>query len=293
MRRLIPIATLILGLTGGTSSAAGDPKAASLVAAARAALGGETALSRVHGLSANGSFDRQIGDRRMAGDLTIDLDWPDRMLRTESASPMGDATIVSLQGIDGDRLIRSNRTIGGGAGLVFRVAPGMDGPDGEARAIRNERAEMTRLSLALLLTSPLAAVDLSYGGEAEAADGKADVIDVQGPSALTFRIFLDQATHLPLMLQYHGVVPRMVMQTRVQRRPPSAGDPSHDGPPDLPLPAPQPVEISLYFDDYRRTDGILFPHHITRQVDGTPDEEWSLQAFKINPVFKPGTFDGQ
>ncbi len=46
--------------------------------------------------------------------MTIDLQLPDKMLRTESMRPMGDATIETLQGINGDQLLRHSRTIGGG-----------------------------------------------------------------------------------------------------------------------------------------------------------------------------------
>ena len=34
----------------------------------------------------------------MSGEVTIDLQLPDKMLRTETMSPMGDVTIVTEQG---------------------------------------------------------------------------------------------------------------------------------------------------------------------------------------------------
>ena len=49
-----------------------------------------------------------MGDRQVTGEITIDLQLPDKMLRTESMSPMGDATIVTEQGVNGEQLLRSS-----------------------------------------------------------------------------------------------------------------------------------------------------------------------------------------
>ena len=51
-----------------------------------------------------------MGDRQLNGEVTIDLQLPDKMLRTESMQPMGDATIETLQGINGDQVLRNSRT---------------------------------------------------------------------------------------------------------------------------------------------------------------------------------------
>jgi len=37
----------------------------------------------------------------------------------------------------------------------------------------------------------------------------------------------------------------------------------------------------------------MLPHHISRSIDGKPNEEWTFQAIKINPTFKPETFSGK
>ena len=54
--------------------------------------------------------------------------------------------------------------------------------------------------------------EMTYGGEAEAEDGKADVIDVKTGSGTPMRVFFDQETHLPLMLTYEGPQPRMMVR---------------------------------------------------------------------------------
>ena len=298
-----------LALTSGgyAARAAGDTKAAELLSQARAALGGDAKLSKVQGLSASGAYQRDMGDRQVTGEITIDLQLPDKMVRTDSMSPMGDATIVVLQGVNGDQVLRNSRTIGGGPGMVIRVAPPAAGPGGEAQALRNQRAEMARFALAFLLTSPSAMpVEFTYGGEAEADEAKADVIDAKGQGSFAARIFLDKKNHRPLMLQYRGAAPRIVMQTQRGGPPPAGNAPQGRGdhetapagsvssrtPPEAAT-APQIVDIQMFLDDYKSVDGVMLPHHISRSIDGKPSEEWTFKTIKVNPAFKPDTFSGK
>jgi len=286
MQRLIVyVISLAMTLGGWAARSAGDTKSEQLLAQARAALGGDKNLNQVQGLTATGTFQREMGDRRLSGEITIDLQLPDKMLRTESMRPMGDATIEMLQGVNGDQVLRHSRTIGGGPGMMVRIAPPPGGGDGDAQALRNQRADMTRLALAFLLAAPPAIpLEFTYGGEAEAEDGKADVIDAKGPGSFEARLFFDKKSHRPLMLAYRGLAPRMIMQTRRgDGPPPTAATPDQ-------MPAPQVVDIQLFLDDYKPVDGVLLPHHLSRSIDGKPAEEMTFKAIKINPVFKPDAF---
>jgi len=101
-RLIVSLISLAMTLGGFAARAAGDAKAEQLLAQARAALGGEKNMSRVQGLTASGTYQREMGDRQLNGEITIDLQLPDKMLRTESMRPMGDATIEMLQGVNGD-----------------------------------------------------------------------------------------------------------------------------------------------------------------------------------------------
>ncbi len=71
------------------------------------------------------------------------------------------------------------KTLNAPPGMIIRLPPApAAGSDAEAQALRNSRAEMARGPFALLLSSPQSMpLEFDYGGEAEAADGKADVID--------------------------------------------------------------------------------------------------------------------
>jgi hypothetical protein len=198
-RLLTSLSVFMLMLASFAAQISGDGRATELIAQARAALGGESKLSKVQALSATGTYQREMGDRQMNGEITIDLQLPDKMLRTDSMNPMGDATIVVLQGINGDQLLRNSRTIGGGPGMMIRRQP-----SGRrrcpAQALRNQRADFARFTLAFLLTSP-EAVPLEYctAVKPKRTRASADVIDAKGPGSFAARLFLDKKTHRPLM----------------------------------------------------------------------------------------------
>jgi hypothetical protein len=287
MQRLI-VSSIVLAMTmGGLGmEAAGDTKADQVLAQARTAIGGDQHLNGVLGLTAAGTFQREMGDRQMNGEITIDLQLPDKILRTESMHPTNDTTIEMLQGLNGDQVLRGSRTIGGGPNMVMRMG---SGDDAEAQALRNQRADLARFTLALLLTSSAAMpLEYTYGGEAEADDGKADVVDAKGAGGFAARLFFDKKTHRPLMLSYRGAAPRMVVQTRRGDGPPPAA-----GSPPATLPPPEIVEIQLFLDDYKTVDGVLLPHHLSRSIDGKPAEDMTFKTIKVNPTFKADTFSAK
>ena len=287
-------ALVIAAAATQTVRAAGDAKATELMAQARTALGGEKQIAKVKGLSFAGTAQRLIGDRQVSGELTIDLQLPDKMLRSDSISPMGDsATVVTEQGLNGDSLIRSSRVINAPAGAMIRTPPPpTPGSDAEAQALRNSRAELARLALSFLLSPPSStSIEFAYGGEAESPDGKADVVDIKGDSSFTAKMFLDKASHRPLMLAYRGVSPRVVVQTQRMSAPPPAQANEGGGRGALPAPpAPEVVDINMFFDDYKAVDGVMLPHHVSRSVDGQTIEEWTFKSIKVNPTFKADAF---
>src|SRR5439155_16256338 len=126
-----------------------------LLAQARAALGGESKLAAVKALSAHGALSRAMGEMQVSGEMDLSLQLPDKMLRSDSMSPMGDATIVTETGVNGDTLLRHSSVVGGGPNMMIRMPPPpAHGSDAETQALRVSRAEMTRLALAFFLTSP-------------------------------------------------------------------------------------------------------------------------------------------
>jgi len=287
MLGLIAVMTM-LGTHG--VRAAGDAKAEELLKQARAALGGEKSIARVQALSCTGTVQRTIGDRQVSGEVAINLQLPDKMLRTESISPMGDLVMVTEQGVNGDTLLRTARTMNAPPGAVIRLPPPPErGSDAEAQALRASRADLARLAAVMLLTStPAMPIEFVYGGEAESPDGKADVLDLKGAGSFAAKIFFDKATHRPLMLAYRGVAPRVVMQTQRGGPPPTDAGRAPAAPP-----TPEVVDISLFVDDYKSVDGVMLPHRMTRSVGGETNEEVTCTTMKVNPAFKPDTFAGK
>src|SRR4029453_9154953 len=53
---------------------------------------------------------------------------------------------------------------------------------------------------------------------------------------------------------------------------------------------PQIVDIQLFLDDYRSVDGVMLPHHLSRSVDGKPNEEITVKTIRINPPFMAEAF---
>jgi len=297
MERLLGYMLMMaLSLGGSLAQVAGDSKAADLLREARRALGGDTALDAVQGLEAHGTVTRAAGAMQLAGDLTLQFQLPDRMLRSDSLSPDGGLTLVTDQGFNGATLLRGSRTFNAPPGAVIRTPPPPPrGSDAEAQALRAARADLARLTVALLLRAPASQpMDFSYGGQAEAPDGKADVIDVRGRNGDTFaaRLFLDTTTHRPLMLTYRGMAPRIMVQTRRVGR--GSAPPADPGAQDAPGgPAADVADIQMFLDDYRRVDGVLLPHRITRSVAGEVTEELTFRSFALHPSFKGGTFEAR
>lgn len=286
----------ILIVTAFAASATGaDKKADELLAQARAAIGGEKNVAKVQGLALAGTISRAMGDRTIGGELTIDLQLPDKMLRTDSISPMGDSVVViQEQGFSGDTLLRFSKVSGAGPGMVIRTPPAPQaGSPEEAQQLRNSRADFARLTIALLLASPrLMPVTFTYAGEAESPDGKADVIDLKGEGSFAAKLFLDQTSHRPLLVSYRGVSPQLRVQTQTVQGGPGGGRGEAEarvapgGPPPQDL-----VDITMFLDDYKNVDGVMLPHHVMRAVDGKTTEEWTFKTVKVNPAFKPDTFE--
>jgi hypothetical protein len=276
---------------------------------ARAAVGGESKIGGVRGLSIKGNFRRVMGEREMSGEREFDLLLPDKYMRTESLVTPGMATsMTNSRAISGADFWASG---GGGraGGMVMMMRSDGKEPTAEdkARAEREQarqmRVELARYVLALLLTPtqefPL---EFSYFGEATADDGSADVIDATGPEGFAARLFLDKQTHLPLMLSYRAPRPRVI--TMMQPAPRGGGAAgAHGGktPEELVKEArekmkeqgeakPEEVEMQIRFSDYKESGGLLLPHRIASGPDGETTEEWEIKSYTVNPQFKADKF---
>jgi hypothetical protein len=264
-------------------------KAATVLADARKALGGEEKLRSVRTLHAAGDVRRSIGDMQMDGELELMIEPPGRMRREETMATPGGGSMVRTEVLNGTDTWDDNSQRGGMGGhmnLVFRGPGGREMSEEELKAmrLRMRRADLSRYLLAWLL---VADAPVSHAGTAEAPDGSADVLEVKPAEGPAMRLFVDRTTRLPLMLTWKGPQPRMIMRRAAGPPPPNPDQTRRE---DDPAGPPAEATFEMRFDDYRAVDGIQLPHHISRGVAGSVNEEWTIKRFKVNEAFKNSTF---
>jgi hypothetical protein len=169
------------------------------------------------------------------------------------------------------------------------------------------RVQMYRLTAALIVDAGTPWVD---AGIAESPDGKADILETKEETGRTLRVFIDQNTHLPLMVQYQDPKPMIMTQGgpggpgRGPGGPgmPPPGAPGAGGPPPNPEEIqrrvaemqrnpPQMGTYAMSLSDYKKVDGIMLPHKIETSLDGEPNEEWTIEKYKVNPQVKADVWE--
>ena len=327
MRRVTSVAVAMLIASAiqfdgiSMSPIAAQDRVAGIISAARKALGGEDKIAGLKTLTAEGPFRRSMGGRDMEGTLIVTLGRPDKMHRLEEmqmGGMVGGPVIERTMAVSGASSWEDTQNRGGmGGGMRIMMAGPGQGPGGgtltpeqinEART-RRMRAQMHRLTAALLADAGTQWVD---AGIAESPDGKADILECKEETGRTLRLFIDQDTKLPLMVQYQDPKP-MVMVAGGRGPggpggpppppPPPGGAPVAGGPP-LPPPAPMSQEemqkrveemrrnppplgtYAIHLSEFKKVDGIMLPHKLETSLDGEPNEEWTIEKFKVNPSIK-------
>jgi hypothetical protein len=218
--------------------------AAAVLAAAREALGGEKNLSAVKTFIATGRIRQLRGDNLIPIEFEIACELPDKFVRRDEF-PAQD-TPPAINGFRGDEAIGPSKTT---------------------------RDDFARLMLGTFATS-FSSVPLTfkYAAEAEAPEGKADVIDVAGPANFSARFVVQRETHLPVMTMW-------------QAPPPPARGAS-------PGPPAAPAEHRLYYADYRNVGGgMKWPFRIRHAVAGATVEETTFDRVTLNAKIDPKKFE--
>ncbi|MEO7132937.1 MAG: hypothetical protein ABI024_01840 [Vicinamibacterales bacterium] len=323
MRRLISTAAIVMVASFiqidriSFSPLGAQDRVAEVISAARKALGGEDKVAGLKGLSAEGPFRRSMGGRDMEGTSTVTIARPDKMKRVDEmqmGGMVGGPTIERTSVLNGatawdDTANRGG--MGGGMQIVMRGPGEGPGPGGgpaptpeqmnEAR-VRRMRVQLQRLTAALLAEASTPWVD---AGVAESPEGKADILETKEETGRTLRLFIDQATHLPLMVQYQDPKPMVMINGGPGRGPGGRGGPGgpggRGGPGGPPPPTPEQMQqraaemqrtppqlgtFAMHLSDYKKVDGIMLPHKIETSLDGEPNEEWTIEKYKVNPQLK-------
>lgn len=282
---LLCAAILLAGSAGtafGQGFAGADARAQELMSQARAAIGGPEQVKSVRTLEVSAKFRRLVGKDEQTGEVTFDIWLPDKfrqVVTREFANVGGWTQTDTLNGTQAFRTSASNSpqvVIRDESGAGSRV-------EAEAKIIRKE---YYRYMIAWLLTPPQDGFEISYFGEAEAADGKADVLDVRGPDEFSLRLFMDKDTHLIRLVSYEDAI-RPVVSAEDKGRGRNDGDKS----PSSEMPKLRQKEVQLYFSDYRPVGGLRFPFQIKQATGGNLDQEWTVTKVKVNPNLSTGLFE--
>jgi hypothetical protein len=302
-------AVLVAGTLPQKPVRAEQDKAAEIMAAARKAIGG-SALDSLKTFSAEARVARNIGSMQMTSDTELLLELPDKYLRSDASSG-GPIAMSSSMGFNGDTSL--GRMGGGsGGGMVVRmVGPGgaVTSPgdtltpeqqaEANATAVRAARQEISRLMLGWFATAhPSLRAQYTYAGEAESADARAHVIDVKNADGFAARLFIDQATNLPLMVTYEAPQPRMITRSASPathgaggRQPAEERERMLEEIKKMQAEPPPMAEYTLFFGDWREVGGLKFPHAIQRATAGTTNEEWTVSKVRVNPKIDGKKFE--
>jgi hypothetical protein len=313
---------------GAQAPAAPARDAGPILAAARQALGGDKKLTAVKTFTAAGRTKQVRGENLVPIEFEIFVELPDKYVRKDEVPAQ--ETGVTAAGFNGDDLVQDPppppppplATPPGGAPAGAPAGPPRNP---SAARVNTLKQDFARLTLGMFATSFSAyPMTFTYVGEAEAPQGKADVVDAKGPNNFTLRLFIAKDTHLPIMVQWQAPAPPQrgrpggpgpgapgatPAAPGGQRGAPPAGAPPAGAPPAgaPPTGAPQGArpeapgrgaqtgpgapENRLYFADYRDVDGLQFPFRLRRAVGSDTVEETTFDRYKVNAKIDPKRFE--
>jgi hypothetical protein len=195
----------IVTASGTVTAQTKDP--AAVLAAARQALGGEKKLTAVKSFTAAGRTRQVRGENLVPIEFEVFVELPDKYLRKDEIPAQESGPTAS--GFNGDEWLQDPpppappTPPAAPAGAPAR--PAMN--PGAARVVTLKQ-DFARLTLGMFAASFAAhPMTFTYAGEAEAPQGKADVIDAKGPNNFTIRLFINKDTHLPIMVSWTPPAP--------------------------------------------------------------------------------------
>jgi len=296
----------------------------------RAALGGEDKVAAVKTIAIEGQSTRVSpdGETSMGSDFEMAFELPGKYMKKEMFANLGGQKLYRRTGFNGAELIEETDTppgMGGGGMHVMRIGGPMPGgtPTPEqietqkTRSLTSSRRDFARLTIGMLGSSYSAfPVEFTYAGQAEAPDGKADVLEVKGPDGFVAKLFVDGKTHLPLMLSWMDKEPmRMTMSPggttsarsvgggNVQIMTGSSGG-QRMTPEDIEKmqkdmadrmkeaeAKARVVEYRIVYGEYKAFGGVKLPTKFQRITDGLPTEELTLEKVKVNEKISPSKFE--
>jgi hypothetical protein len=251
----------------------------SVMAAARAALGGDAKIAGVKTFIATGRTRQVRGENLVPIEFEVQAELPDKYSRRDEF-PAQDAGPVT-SGFVGDAVVLIPRPV------PPPPRPGAPAPPPQQQELMlrarmmQAKQDFARLLLGMFAgTTSAFPVTYAYVGQAEAPQGKADVIDLKGPANFAARLFVAD-NGLPIMLSWQAPM-----------GPAGPGGPGAMTRPDGPPPGAKPApEQRLYFADYRDVDGLKLPFRLRRAAGAETTEETVFDRYRINAKVDPRRFD--
>ena len=292
------------------------PDATQILAAAREALGGEKKLAAVKTFVATGRTRQLRGNNLVPIEFEIDCELPDKFVRKDDF-PAQDTDPTTL-GFNGDALIQFPPAPSPPPAPAQQGAGRGGGRGAGPPRVVGVKQDFARLTLGMFATSfsgyPLT---FKYAAQAEAPEGKADVLDVSGPANFAARFVVQRETHLPVMLMWQIAATNVVL--RIPGQPTAAAVPPGAVVVDAPAPPAssatqterdqyaaaianlrrqalsqaKPIEHRIYYADFRNVDGVKLPFRIRRAAGGETIEETTFDQIKINAKIDPRKFEAQ
>ena len=245
------VAAISLPLVSTPAAQAPARDAATVLAEAREALGGEKRLSAVKNFVVTGRTRQVRGDNLVPIEFEIAVELPDKYVRKDEI-PAQESGPTST-GFNGDELIQlpvpaaPTPPPGMAPGMGRAAGPATPPSPEQLEAARKTRVatvkqDFVRLTLGMFAGSfssyPLT---FAYVGQAEAPQGKADVVEAKAPN-FTVRLFVNSQTHLPIMVSWQapGKPPSPPAGASARQGPPS-GPPGASAGPGPPSATPAPA----------------------------------------------------
>ena len=264
-RAWLAISIALIASVGGVR--AQTPDAASVLAKAREALGGEKKLAAVRTIVIEGETRQVRGDNLVPIVFQTHIELPDRYSRRDE-TPATESG-YSTNGFNGD-------------GLILLPLPPTSPPAPQrATRVTTLKQDFTRLMLGMFAASqPSYPLAFTRIGVAESPQGKADVIEAKGPDNFVARLLINQETHLPVMLSWSPPAGR------------TGAPPAYAGRGATPAPTSAlPPENRIFYADYRDVDGIQLPFRLRRAVGADTVEETTVDRYKLNAKIDPKKFE--
>ena len=229
-----------------------QPDPAAILAAARTALGGDQVLSSIKSFTVSGERARNFSGHRLTTMVEIACELPDKFVQEDNT--VGTFASSNRFGFNGDDLI--SQTYSEFGPPPIQVSSGKEAPEEIAArrksAVSMRKTEFSKLMLALFAKDSTT-YPLEFGDVSEAAlpSGPADAIEVKRDGSVILQLYIDRATHRPVMISWLAR-PTLDFSSREPLRPMSqtpgpVSPPTLPGvgPPTPPATQPQPGTVAV------------------------------------------------